>query len=561
MKIKKVKINQTLAWKHLAAHATKNHALKIKDQFKSDANRFENFSIQVSDLFLDYSKNKITEETVKLLINLAQTAKISDYRQKIFKTNQLNFTENRAVLHPALRGQVSDSKINQQVTYELDRLKIAVEKILNRSWLGYTKKPITDVVHLGIGGSDLGPRMVVNALKPYATNKIKLHFVSNIDAADLATTLHGLSSETTVFIIASKTFTTQETMTNATFARKWFLEQANHNNKALANHFIGITAAPQKALEFGIVQDKIFPFWDWVGGRFSLWSTIGLSIALAIGMDNFYQLLAGARIMDEHFKSAPLKANLPVIMALLGIWNTNFLGAQAIAIEPYDHSLSLLPDYLQQLEMESNGKRVGLDGSILKYQTSPIIWGGIGTNCQHSFHQLLMQGTSLVPVDFIIPLASHYQPESHHNLLYANCLAQSQALMNGKTTKELAKELESSGLLTHKTKALIPYQVVPGNIPTNTLVIMDKLTPKALGQLLALYEHKAFVQGLIWQINSFDQYGVELGKKLTSSLVTILNSNSQEIKDLDDSTRGLVTLKKQFNAYEKPLNIGLINNS
>lgn len=515
-------MNKMDIWQALSKHSEQATNLKIKDEFTAHPERFSDFSLQAAGVFLDYSKNRITTETMRLLNDLAKAAEIEKWRDEMFNGGIINTAEKRAVLHTALRNPGNEPTAEMAlIKEELNRIEKYVNSIREGEWRGYDGQAITDVVNIGIGGSDLGPAMVTHALQPYVTH-IKVHFVSNIDASHISETLRYLNQKTTLFIISSKTFTTQETLTNALTAKEWLLNQGVDEAKVIKQHFIAVTANPERAIDFGINKENIFPIWDWVGGRFSLWSAIGLSIAVAIGMDMFYKLLSGAHAMDKHFKEAPLEKNMPVILALLGIWNINFLGAATHAIIPYDQYLSLLPAYLQQLEMESNGKRVKVNGEAVDYTTAPIIWGGVGTNGQHAFHQLLMQGTQMVPVDFIIPLQSHNPIRNHHLLLYANCLAQSQALMCGRQTQE-------------------PYKEIPGNIPSNTIV-MQKITPSSLGALIALYEHKVFVQGIIWQINSFDQWGVELGKHMTEKLILILQG-SADGSELDSSTSGLIKLK------------------
>ncbi len=534
------KLNISHAWQSLANHYDKVANLMVKDQFTSSANRFSDFSLKAAGLFLDYSKNRITHETMQLLNGLAEASGLIDYREAMFKGAKINVTEKREVLHTALRNIEDDSTPEGKlVKKELEHMAEFVHKVHGGKWHGYSGKAITDVVHIGIGGSDLGPAMVVAALKPYATN-VKVHFVSNLDATHISETIKYLNPETTLFVIASKTFTTQETLANAVAAKEWLLSKVPNGKNTILHHFIGVTAKPERAIEFGIGQDNIFPFWDWVGGRFSLWSAIGISIALAVGMDNFYELLGGAHEMDRHFRTAPFKENMPVILALLGIWNINFLGASTLAVIPYDQYLYLLPAYLQQLEMESNGKRVAIDGDNVTYKTAPVVWGAVGTNSQHSFHQLLMQGTQMVPVDFIIPLHSHNPIGDHHLLLYANCLAQSQALMCGCGEEEIIRELKGQKMSQEEADKLVRHKIVPGNVPSN-IILVNKIEPKTLGALVALYEHKVFVQGVVWQINSFDQWGVELGKHMASKLVPMLQGE-KDLSGLDSSTRGLIDI-------------------
>jgi glucose-6-phosphate isomerase len=539
------KINQTAVWHNLEKHQLETGKLNMRDLSTKDPERFQKFSLQAAGLFLDYSKNNITSKTMELLLQLAQEANLTTKIEAMFTGKTINATENRAVLHTALRNPKNDPinvdgiNIMPEIHNALKSVLECAEQIRNGNWLGYSGKKITDVVNIGIGGSDLGPAMVVNALLPYKINTINCHFVSNVDGSHISETLKYLNPETTLFIVASKTFTTQETLCNADTAKEW-LEQKATNKKASLRHFIAVTAKPKKAEEFGIAKQNIFPFWDWVGGRYSLWSAIGLSIAIAIGTENFKAFLTGANEMDNHFRHTPFAANMPVIMALTGIWQINFSHTKSYAILPYDQYLSLLPAYLQQLEMESNGKSVDIHGQTLDYATSPIIWGGVGTNGQHAFHQLLLQGTQKIPIDFIIPINSHNQIGSHHLYLFANCLAQSQALMYGKTHEEAEQELLASGVSNAIAKELAQHKAISGNNPSNTIVV-DKITPKTLGALIALYEHKVFVQGIIWNINSFDQWGVELGKQLAQKIIPQLQNISPNKEQLSDSsTAGLI---------------------
>jgi len=522
-----MKINQSPIWQKLNNHYQQIVNIHMRDLFKEDPNRADKFSITLGDVFFDYSKNRITTDTINLLCELAKEIDLSKHIEQMFSGQIINTTEQRAVLHTALRNPqsapilVNGEDIMPEVRMSLNKMLESAENIRQGKW--------TDIVNIGIGGSDLGPAMATNALIPYAANHIKCHFVSNVDGTHISETLKYLNPETTLFIIASKTFTTQETLCNANTAKEWLLQKAKAKN-IIQNHLIAVTAKPQNAIEFGIDKNNIFPFWDWVGGRYSLWSAIGLSIAIAIGAENFQQFLAGAHTMDEHFRHTPFVKNIPIIMALLGIWNINFFNTKTHAILPYDQYLHLLPAYLQQLEMESNGKHVDINGDSVDYATDPIIWGSVGTNGQHAFHQLLMQGTQTVPADFILPLHSHNPIGQHHTLLYANCLAQSQALMQGRTEQQVINE--------NTAKELAPHKVIPGNVPSNTILI-NKITPYTLGSLIALYEHKVFVQGIVWGINSFDQWGVELGKQLAKNITPNLQ-DPQNIGDFDSSTRGLI---------------------
>lgn len=534
------RLDTSFAWQALQKHHLQISNLKIKEQFVNNPQRFSDFSLKAAEIFLDYSKNHITAETMRLLYELAKTANIAGKRDEMFRGDLINRAENRAVLHTALRNPGNEPAAEMVlIKQELKHIAKCVEAIRNGEWRGYSGQAITDVVNIGIGGSDLGPAMCVWALQPYIGH-VKAHFVSNLDPTNISEILKYLNPETTIFIVASKTFTTQETLANALTAKEWLLNQLTGEDQVSKRHFIAVTSKPQRAIEFGIDQENIFPIWDWVGGRFSLWSAIGLSIAIAIGMEKFYELLAGAHAMDKHFIEAPLEKNMPVILALLGIWNVDFLGAAAQAVIPYDQYLSLLPAYLQQLEMESNGKRVRIDGEVVDYKTAPVVWGAVGTNGQHAFHQLLMQGTQIVPVDFIISLHSHNPIRNQQLLLYANCLAQSQALMCGRTKDEIVIQLCEQGVSRQEAMAQAPHRVISGNVPSNTIVT-QKLTPLTLGALIALYEHKVFVQGVIWQINSFDQWGVELGKHMADKLVPVLQDNVDGSK-LDGSTYGLAKL-------------------
>lgn len=537
-------------WQDLCVAKKQLEDISIKSLMSSNSQRFDEFSLQIEDLFFDYSKQRIDSNALQLLYNLADQANIQQARKAMFAGDIINNTEQRSVLHTALRDLsdkailVNGENVKPLIKDVLQRMEIASNKIRNNLWLGYNNKPINTIVNIGIGGSDLGPAMVVEALKPYALRSLNCYFVSNIDATNLVEVLNKCNPETTLFIVASKTFTTQETLNNANSAKNWLLANIPEEQKRLAisHHFIAVTAKPDRANSFGIYSDNIYPFWDWVGGRYSVWCAIGLSVAIAIGMENFYDFLRGANNMDEHFKNQPLDKNMPVIMAVLGIWNGNFWNTTSQAVISYDQYLNLLPSYLQQLEMESNGKHVCIYGEELNYATSPVIWGGVGTNGQHAYHQLLMQGTQIIPVDFIFAKETHNQIGEHHKLLVANCLAQSQALMQGKTYDEVYTELLAQGLSEQEATKLTPHKVISGNIPSTT-IMLNKLTPKSLGALLALYEHKVFVQGIIWGINSFDQWGVELGKQLANNITQLLNKpilSANDLNQLDASTKGLI---------------------
>jgi glucose-6-phosphate isomerase len=535
-------------WKKLEQHHKAIAPLQMRDLFAKDPKRFETFSLRLGDLLLDYSKNRITAETMDLLRALAREAGVEAMRDKMFAGEPINLTEGRAVLHTALRNfssrpiHVSGNDVMPDVRAALNHMAAFSESVRSGDWKGYTGKPIRAIVNIGIGGSDLGPVMVTEALRPYRRDDLDLHFVSNVDGSHIAEVLKRVDPETTLFLVASKTFTTQETMANAHSARAWFLGHAK-DEKHIAKHFVALSTNAQEVAKFGIATENMFVFWDWVGGRYSLWSSIGLSIALGIGFDNFRALLEGAHEMDEHFRTAPLDQNLPVTLALLGVWYNNFFGAETHAILPYDQYLSRFPAYFQQGDMESNGKRVTRDGKVIDYQTGPVIWGEPGTNGQHAFYQLLHQGTKLVPSDFLASVDTHNPIGEHHTLLLANFLAQTEALMTGKTEAEARAELEAAGMKGDALAALLPHKVFPGNRPTNSL-LYQKLDPRTLGKLIALYEHKIFVQGIIWNVNSYDQWGVELGKKLANAILPELRA-SGDVSSHDASTNGLINEIKQ----------------
>lgn len=540
-------------WQKLSQHQEKIASTHMRDLFAQDANRFDKFSLKFADILFDYSKHRITDETLPLLVQLAREAKIEAWRGKMFAGEKINITENRAVLHTALRNRantpvlVDGHDVMPDVNAVLAQMREFSEKVRNGSWVGFSGKRITDIINIGIGGSDLGPVMVCDALKPYASDALKVHFVSNIDGAHLMRALNVCNPETTLFIVASKTFTTQETMTNAHSARTWFLNAAK-DNAHVAKHFVALSTNAKAVHEFGIDTANMFAFWDWVGGRYSLWSAIGLSIALYVGMDNFEALLTGGFEMDEHFKTAPLEQNMPVIMALIGIWYNNFFHTDTHAILPYDQGLSRFPAYLQQADMESNGKFICRDGSRVPYKTGPVVWGEAGTNGQHAFYQLIHQGTQIVPADFLMPVHSHYKVgtngNTHHKILLANFLAQTQSLMLGKTKEQARAELEQQGMSGEALEQLLPHKVFEGNRPT-TSILFDKLTPNTLGKLIALYEHKIFVQGIIWDINSYDQWGVEYGKQIAQQILPQLISE-EVVKNYDSSTNGLINYTKSL---------------
>ncbi|XP_046738974.1 glucose-6-phosphate isomerase [Diprion similis] len=550
----KLNLREEPTWLQLQQlYDSQGSKINIYELFKADPGRFEEYSLQIQTpedgpILLDYSKNRINDEVLSLLFQLARARKIEAARNAMFSGQKINFTENRAVLHIALRNRLNtpilvDGKdVMPDVNGVLNHMKEFTEQVITKKWTGYTGKPIEDVVNIGIGGSDLGPLMVTEALKPYHIGP-RVHFVSNIDGTHIAETLKKINPETSLFIIASKTFTTQETITNATSAKLWILEHLK-SEAAVASHFVALSTNTQKVKEFGIDEKNMFGFWDWVGGRYSLWSAIGLSISLAIGFENFEKLLSGAHFMDQHFYSAPLEKNAPVILALLGVWYHNFYGAETHALLPYDQYLHRFATYFQQGDMESNGKYVTRAGKTVDYTTGPIVWGEPGTNGQHAFYQLIHQGTRLVPADFIAPAISHnkVQGTTHHKLLLANFLAQTEALMKGKTESEAKEELQKAGLSPGELSAILPHKVFQGNRPTNSIVVKG-VTPFTLGALIAMYEHKVFVQGVIWDINSYDQWGVELGKQLAKAIEPELKNNDT-ITSHDSSTNGLIAFIK-----------------
>lgn len=524
---------------------TKYSDLKIKTLFKEDTDRFNKYHLKVEHLLLDYSKNKLTDDILAKLLELARDAKVEKYRNKMFAGNKINSSEHRAVLHTALRDFsaqsifVDDIDVKPEIIKERKRIKVLVEKVHSGQWKGHSGKCITDVVNIGIGGSNLGPHMVVEALALYHLGKTNVHFVSNVDAESILRVINKLNPETTLFIIASKSFITQETLMNAITARKWLLDFYKQDQTAVAMHFIAVSSALDKVDAFGIDLTNCFQMWDWVGGRYSLWSSIGMSIIFAIGYERFEELLKGASVMDNHFKSAPLAKNMPVILALVATLYSDFYHTQSQAILAYDERLRYFIDYLQQADMESNGKSCKKDGSLSPDQTGVVLWGCIGTNGQHAFYQLLHQGNVTVPADFIAIKKPHHSLKNHQQALLANCLAQSKALMQGKSLSEITHELKAQDLSEHEIKILAPQKVMIGNKPSNT-IIMDELTPTALGELIALYEHKIFVQGILWGINSFDQWGVELGKALGKPILSSLQQGDFNDQSYDSSTEGLL---------------------
>ncbi|NRF27069.1 glucose-6-phosphate isomerase [Vibrio coralliilyticus] len=549
--LKNINPTQTSAWNALTAHFESAQDMDLKELFAQDAARFDKFSTRFgSDILVDYSKNLINEETMKHLFALAGETELKAAIEAMFSGEAINQTEGRAVLHTALRNRsntpvmVDGEDVMPAVNAVLEKMKSFTERVIGGEWKGYTGKAITDVVNIGIGGSDLGPYMVTEALAPY-TNHLNLHFVSNVDGTHIVETLKKVNPETTLFLVASKTFTTQETMTNAHSARDWFLESAG-DEAHVAKHFAALSTNAPAVSEFGIDTDNMFEFWDWVGGRYSLWSAIGLSIALAVGYDNFVELLDGAHEMDNHFASTELESNIPVILALVGLWYNNFHGAESEAILPYDQYMHRFAAYFQQGNMESNGKYVDRDGNAVTYQTGPIIWGEPGTNGQHAFYQLIHQGTKLIPCDFIAPAISHNPAGDHHQKLMSNFFAQTEALAFGKSEETVKAEFAKAGKSEEEAATLAPFKVFEGNRPTNSILV-KQITPRTLGNLIAMYEHKIFVQGVIWNIFSFDQWGVELGKQLANQILPELADKS-EISSHDSSTNGLINAFKAYKA-------------
>ncbi len=546
------KLTNSAAWQALTAHQTIISKQTMRAMFRADPARFDKFSLQLDGLLLDCSKNLLTEETLALLLNLARQSKLDEWITRMFDGEKINTSEQRAVLHTALRAprgyslSVDGKDVMPDVHRVLDHMRRFSGAVRDGSLCGNTGKPFRDVVNIGIGGSALGPLMVSEALKPYGSARLNVHFVSNVDATDLAETLKRLDPETTLFIVSSKTFTTQETLTNASSARTWLVNLLDDED-AVAKHFVAISTNLAATSEFGINPDNVFEFWDWVGGRYSIWSAIGLPVALYIGMDNFELFLGGAHAMDKHFRETPFERNMPVIMGMLGIWYANFFGAESNAILPYDQYLQHFPAYLQQLEMESNGKHVDRDGQEVDYATQMVVWGEPGTNGQHSFYQLMHQGTRTIPADFIAPVTSHNPLGEHHAMLLSNCFAQTEALMLGKTPEEARAELVAQGLSGEALETLLPFKIFPGNRPTNTL-LFNRLDPHTLGMLIALYEHKVFVQGVALNINSFDQWGVEFGKQLAGNLLSELGAK-QRVTTHDASTNGLINYCLTNNGY------------
>ncbi|NWF11594.1 MULTISPECIES: glucose-6-phosphate isomerase [Pseudomonas] len=531
------------AWQALNQHRQAMQDFSMRDAFNADPQRFSQFTLSSCGLFLDYSKNLITAETRALLVNLANEVGLKDAINALYAGEPVNSSEGRPALHTALRRPVGDKlsvngvNIMPDVHKVLNQITDLVGRIHDGLWRGYTEKPITDVVNIGIGGSFLGPELVSEALLSYAHKGVRCHYLANIDGSEFHELTQKLRAETTLFIVSSKSFNTLETLKNAQAARAWYLAQGG-SEAELYRHFIAVSSNNAAAVAFGIREENIFPMWDWVGGRYSLWSAIGLPIALAIGMSNFKELLSGAYTMDQHFQNASFEQNMPVLLGLLGVWYGNFWGAQSHAILPYDHYLRNITKHLQQLDMESNGKSVRQDGTPVSTDTGPVIWGGVGCNGQHAYHQLLHQGTQLIPADFIVPIVSFNPVSDHHQWLYANCLSQSQALMLGKTRSEAEAELREKGLPEAEVQKLAPHKVIPGNRPSNTIVV-ERISPRRLGALVAMYEHKVFVQSVVWGINAFDQWGVELGKELGKGVYNRLTGAEETLAD-DASTQGLI---------------------
>jgi len=539
----------TNAWKKLFQHYDKIKAMHMKNMFDEDPDRFSKFSIQFEDILVDYSKNIINEETLSLLLELAEETKLKDAIEKMFSGDKINETENRAVLHTALRNRantpvfVDGKDVMPGVNAVLKQMEEFSNMVISGKWKGYTGKSIADIVNIGIGGSDLGPVMVTEALKPYARSSINVSFVSNVDGTHMAETLKELNPETSLFIIASKSFTTQETMANAYTARECFLEHAK-NEEFIAKHFVAISTNEKRVAEFGINTANMFRLWDWVGGRYSIWSAIGLSVACYVGFENFVELLEGAHSMDKHFRETPFDRNIPLILALIGVWYNDFCGAQSEAILPYDQYMHRFPAYFQQGNMESSGKNIDRNGKEVAYQTGPIIWGESGTNGQHAFYQLIHQGTKLIPCDFLAPAISYNPVGEHHKILLSNFFAQTEALMKGKREDEVIADLKIQNRSDDEIKKLLPHKVFQGNKPTNS-ILFKQLTPRTLGSLVAMYEHKIFVQGILWNIFSFDQWGVELGKQLAKKILPELEKEDK-ISSHDSSTNGLINAFKEM---------------
>ena len=545
--MKKINPTQTAAWQALTAHQAEN--LTIAQLFQANPQRFSQYHVNFEDqILVDFSKNAVNETTLALLQQLAEECGLAQAKEAMFSGEKINYTENRAVLHTALRNRrntpvlVDGKDVMPEINAVLAKMKAFCQRVISGEWKGYTGKSITDVINIGIGGSDLGPYMVTEALRPYK-NHLNVHFVSNVDGTHIAETLKKVNPETTLVLVASKTFTTQETMTNAHSARDWLLSAAK-DESAVAKHFVALSTNAKEVEKFGIDTANMFEFWDWVGGRYSLWSAIGLSIALSIGFEQFEQLLSGAHAMDNHFRQAPAEKNIPTILALIGIWNSNFLGAETEALLPYDQYLHRFAAYFQQGNMESNGKYVGRDGKVVNYQTGPIVWGEPGTNGQHAFYQLIHQGTKIIPCDFIAPAQTHNPLSDHHEKLLSNFFAQTEALAFGKSKQAVEEEFLAAGKSLESVKEIVPFKVFTGNKPTNS-ILLQKITPYSLGALIAMYEHKIFVQGVIFNIYSFDQWGVELGKQLANRILPELKG-SESVESHDSSTNGLINQYKAW---------------
>ncbi len=549
------KLTNLPAWAQLQQHYQDTKDIHMRELFAKDTKRFDKYSVKFNDILFDYSKNRVNDETMDLLFQLAKQADVEGLRERMFAGEAINHTEKRAVMHTALRNKsgipvfADGTRIDEEIQTELDRVKSLAEKIRSRKWLGHSNQPITDVVNIGIGGSNLGPLMVTEALHPYSIHDLKIHYVSNIDENHINNTLESLNPDTTLFIIASKSFTTQDTLVNAVTAKQWLLQRLN-SEADLHKHLVAVTSNVKMAVEFGVNEENIFKMWDWVGGRYSLWSAIGLTIVIAIGAENFDALLEGAYEADEHFKNTPLEQNIPVIMALLGIWYNNFYNAESIAILPYDQNMHRFPAYLQQADMESNGKGCDREGATVDYSTGPILFGEIGIASQHAFYQLLHQGTKLVPADMLAPISNLHCIATHHRALMSNVFAQTEALMMGKTEDEVRAELKQQGLAESELEELLPYKIFPGNRPTNTFLFYT-LNPKTLGSLIAMYEHKIFVQGAVWNLNSFDQWGVELGKILARNILDEIN-NAEPVSNHDSSTNGLINYYLSLKPIKDP---------
>ncbi|KAG1707615.1 Glucose-6-phosphate isomerase 2 [Nymphon striatum] len=555
-KPQKASLTELPAYKKLQEHFEKVNRLHMRRLFSVDPQRVNKLSIEHEGLFLDYSKNRISHQTIPLLCDLARETNLEDWRERMFRGDKINNTEKRAVLHTALRNCTStpvlvDGKdVMPKINATIDKMEVFAKQVRHGKWTGYTGKIITDIINVGIGGSDLGPKMVYQSLKPYWHKRLKVHFISNVDGSHTDATLEKLDPETSLFVISSKSFTTQETISNAHVAREWFLESAK-DKAHVCKHFVAVSTNKEAVSRFGIDTENMFEFWNWVGGRYSLWSAIGLSVVLSVGMKNFKKMLLGAHSMDEHFREAPLEKNMPVIMGLLGVWYNNFFKAESHGIFPYDHYLRSLPMYLEQADMESNGKSVDRDGRKVDYATGPIIWGMTGINGQHAFYQSIHQGTKMIPADFIVSMLSHSSHQEQHNIMFSNALAQTEALMRGRNIDETYADIKASKRTMHDIDDRIHHMVFEGNHPTNTLLIR-KLTPRTLGMLIALYEHKIFVQGIIWNLNSFDQWGVELGKQLTTNILQDID-RPYTTTSHDGSTNTLINYYKNV-IHEKTFN-------